>query len=794
MIKHFLQNPTTNAWVEIPEPIGFDNFTLKIERDKDTHGISAEYSTETLEFIGEEVDIIKTAYFTNIDTKIHYAVEDNGIEIYHGICDLSTYSEVIYSDYCSVKVAVAEVGVKSKFNARTDIELDLETDVDIDGNTITGAPMNEMMLELPKKELVYTNLMAENSTPQPITKDDNGDYLSSSGVDEKGSVATLLSLDTQKTINNINEFGSFSPATFIRFRGIDRIVEEGFTGYSSTFNASANWQGSFKPIFQRANSITEKQITNVKINTKLKFSVNVDIYNPNYNKVNYKLWVKLLLLRKNEVQFKRNHPSSQMNERRDFLHQYSILAGNNQNVIDILQDKSINYWTNHNGNYVFNFDYNVSNYNYSTFENDDELFLAVLFKFEYEHSYFLMETGESFAISELCSLKINSITFDPTSYFEMKGFSNAIDNLFPSKILPIYEVIRKCVKKMANVDFISNWYNRTGTIGGGAMKGLTNGYKIRVAPAKTEEQKHLKLTFKKLFNSLNAIDGLGYGWEKDGNKNVLRVENWKYFYKNNVVLKLENVKNIERTIFRDYICNQLVVGYKKFVGNEEIHAIDTFHSERTFVSKQNAVSGKLELLSEFIADPYAIELTRRQNYRKETTDWKYDEDIFIIELYKENNDYKVVNGVQNEQNIFVPTELTNPTLSPKRNALRNKYKLFNAYSPENFNFESGKINNFAAYKNVMPSQPTGITRLYDVDVRGVPSVVITENSNIEYVQSLFTAELLNFECPLTIEQYNALKNDPYALIEVNGIKGWLNAVEYDFSKREAKFKLLPKRE
>ena len=400
----------------------------------------------------------------------------------------------------------------------------------------------------------------------------------------------------------------------------------------------------------------------------------------------------------------------------------------------------------------------------------------------------------------------------------MSAFSNAVDKLFNVPILPIYEVIRKCVKKMTNVNFESDWYKRKEPMvlptdfGGGAMKGLINGYKIRQAPTLDDEQKHLKLTFKKLFNSLNALDGLGYGWEKDGANNVLRVERWNYFYKNNVVLVLENVKNIERTIFRDYICNQLVVGYKKFVGNDEIHAIDTFHSERTFVSKQNSVSNKVELLCDFIADPYAIELTRRQAYAKETSDWKYDEDVFVIEFYFRgiSNKYNVVNGVKPPysttfpylpavelSNLFKPDELTNPTLSPKRNALRNKYRLFNAYSPENFNFESGKINNFATYYNQQPDDNQSINyRLYDVDEPffWVGTVLRSENSNIDNVQSLFTAELLNFECPLTIEQYNTLKNDPYALIKVNGIKGWLNTVEYDFSKREAKFKLLPKRE
>jgi hypothetical protein len=129
-----------------------------------------------------------------------------------------------------------------------------------------------------------------------------------------------------------------------------------------------------------------------------------------------------------------------------------------------------------------------------------------------------------------------------------------------------------------------------------------------------------------------------------------------------------------------------------------------------------------------------------------------------------------------------------------RNALRNRYRLFQIFKQANYTFESGKINNSAKYANFMPDVGNQVQRLYDADAPITEHrPVRAENDSIMYEPSLFTADLLEFECPLSYAQYNTLKTNPYGIISVNGMQGWLRELEYDYSEGTAKFKLKMKR-
>jgi hypothetical protein len=67
-----------------------------------------------------------------------------------------------------------------------------------------------------------------------------------------------------------------------------------------------------------------------------------------------------------------------------------------------------------------------------------------------------------------------------------------------------------------------------------------------------------------------------------------------------------------------------------------------------------------------------------------------------------------------------------------------------------------------------------------------------ENDDIGVVSHKLKAETLEFTYPLTIDQYKKIKNNPYGLINVNGIQGWLKEFTYSFVDGEAEFKLIPK--
>jgi hypothetical protein len=68
-----------------------------------------------------------------------------------------------------------------------------------------------------------------------------------------------------------------------------------------------------------------------------------------------------------------------------------------------------------------------------------------------------------------------------------------------------------------------------------------NGYELRKATfPEQEEPKKIELSFKELYEAMNAIDNIGWGFSKEGNGLYLRVERWQWFYKNEVIMTIHN--------------------------------------------------------------------------------------------------------------------------------------------------------------------------------------------------------------------------------------------------------------
>ena len=68
--------------------------------------------------------------------------------------------------------------------------------------------------------------------------------------------------------------------------------------------------------------------------------------------------------------------------------------------------------------------------------------------------------------------------------------------------------------------------------------------------------------------------------------------------------------------------------------------------------------------------------------------------------------------------------------------------------------------------------------LYSVPLLIIPRVIKAEELSITY--------------PITLEQYQAIKQNPYGLVVVDGEECWIKEFTYDFNTSEAEFKLTPK--
>ena len=241
-LKHYLViNGVRN---EIDEPIGFDGLKTTIKRS-DYHGISAEVSVGTLEFYNtpllKAADIVHDAYENDINTEIGYYVTDkDGVEVYSGVVDLSTYSEITGQSR-KISCKVGEVGIKTTFNNRTETEVNMNQSTTMNGEILAHDP-EWKELTIPAKSIKYKNIMEQ---PETVVYDKNvADEALVLPDDEQPRMFVALSLANKK----LNEFGSFNPQIYIAALAgtiFDGYVEplfdkgEGFGdkfGSTSTYN------------------------------------------------------------------------------------------------------------------------------------------------------------------------------------------------------------------------------------------------------------------------------------------------------------------------------------------------------------------------------------------------------------------------------------------------------------------------------------------------------------------------------------------------------------------------------
>ena len=254
----------------------------------------------------------------------------------------------------------------------------------------------------------------------------------------------------------------------------------------------------------------------------------------------------------------------------------------------------------------------------------------------------------------------------------------------------------------------SDWYDRVIdrngiTWGGGALKGLLNGYELRHAEIKNGERPPIRMSFKWLYDSLNAIDNIGWGFSEENGTLFLRVERWQWFYQDDVILRINNPANKKRRFNTERAYVDLSVGYEKFLEDEELKSMDGFHRTIEISRKLQGIDKKLERVSKFVADPFAIEFTRRKSYGDRTQTYTFDNNIFVVCLKyisRQRDHFFIDIGITEADNISNPSSLYNGRISPNRNAIRHSESMFSVNSPKNnIQFISGNGNMFAKFSN-----------------------------------------------------------------------------------------------
>lgn len=730
MLKCYLTYQNVKTEIDA-EPIGYDGLDLTLTRNDTYHGISTEYSDLTLKFYDRKsISILKAAYSTDLDSLVTFSVENSGATEYEGQIDFSTYSEG-KTQYNYINVKVAQIGLQTLFNNRIEQDVNLNSLVAFDGVTPL-APY----AHLDKQITVQGMEVAVKSSAKP-TEDKTQD-LGTFTDEHRGNSGGLQSIQFLCTGFYNDLLTDLATSYLGRESAIGLIYTQDTEGTTFT---------DLQPAFQfYSNAAIACQQTDYSVKFrwkgKLKFTGTFNIMSA---------WGAAFY-----VTTSQSSKDAIWTLNLGSIPRYSsagVVAGElNVDTGDI--------------------DLNVNNIT--------ELYVGVrcvqtIIDMNRVHTY-----GLTLEVSK-------------DSYMVIKAVSLCDDTT--AKVNMAHEALSRVSESITNngLSVKSAWYGRpdsdinpSADWGAGSLKAITSGLKIRNAFLTDGTEPYLSLSFLDLLKGFSPIDNLGWGIVKENDKTYVRVEPWYWFYKDEVVLTVKDAPSVIRTINPKEVYSRFNFGYKKYE-TDGINGLDSFMSERTYASRLKLVDSDFEQISEFVADSYAIEYTRRQ--AGASSSWTYDNDIFVmcLKAVKDTKEYSLDRGVTDyEDSILSPTSLYNARISPARNARRWLSRLFAFQKSgiESFRFTSGTGNYKAKCK----------AAVYDASIAACADTgaVMAEDGILENGGILLKPEKLTIEdYALTRAEYAAIKANPYGAIMVNGEKCWLLELKYTRKTGKATFTLVP---
>lgn len=330
--------------------------------------------------------------------------------------------------------------------------------------------------------------------------------------------------------------------------------------------------------------------------------------------------------------------------------------------------------------------------------------------------------------------------------------------------------------------FVSNFLGRTDSQprkyekdGEGSMLFFANGFQIRNFPY---GERPVTMTYKKWYEGLDAIHGLGTGIEIIEGKERVRVEKREHFYQKEVVLTLGKVTGLKKRYAGQYAFNQAEFGYTKWQTGSD-NGLDEFNTKRAYALPLTKSKNKYSAISNFIASGYSIETTRREQYTLATNkDNSNDDEIYVICVLREgsafvterNQLFSTLNGVISPETVY------NARISPAR-MLQNHGGILKAgllhQLDKYIKFTTGEAN----YK--MASQLAS------------ESILIAENRDFLIAQlpdPINMPEEYRFTYALQPHETRTLRKNPYGMIQFEDAFGNIkqgHVLEANVSKLES---------
>jgi len=713
-----LDDGVTTPLVLTTDPEGWKDVEMSLTRDTKLHGVFQETSFDLKFFCGEGKEYIDNIYETyGVNHVIEILVEYKCSETddYEEFFDGKIQLKRYESDRDYTTINIIQNDIWSIVKSRWDTKIDLSSTETLDGTALTAFTFGGYDLTLHNRAVLFQGEMEIDS---PI----NAGSLAMTST--AGLTANFLALVEIPATVLFDDLGTAQIPTINGNAGAGagtlyvNKIETPFVLVSTDHTFQALFNGTYN------------------ISVDLDFDV---------------AWVI----------------AAGSNPNLDYLINFRIYAGTAPNTIipgqfRLLENTNIDTVTGLTSN-------GSDNYTYS------DTFSFTLFEGEYIFIVLNIEAAytDDTAGTATIGLEYNSAEID----------YNSTDTSLPSttaKAWAIFEAFARVSQCIADGTdrFESEFFGRensqpvTYAVNGcGGFCAITDGKQVRGFPLADHP---VSVSFKDLFEGANAIFNLGVGVQND----KIVCERVESFYDPTIVLTVNFINNIKKTIKPELFYSNIEVGYQKWE-SEDISGIKEFNNKHDYaIPVTTVLDGKYSAVSSFIAGGYPIEFTRRRQYGDATTeDYMYDNDIFIFALNRSvdgsgnPNDLDTCEKNENfttTTNVFDPASVYNLRLTPKKSLLRH----INIIA-------SGLTKNAAAELKFTKSLQDASIETDGVSVGCIEdyaSALLVENADIAWddanIQAyplsgipIFIPEVVEFEAPLTYTEWKAIRANSYGVIQ-----------------------------
>ena len=289
-----------------------------------------------------------------------------------------------------------------------------------------------------------------------------------------------------------------------------------------------------------------------------------------------------------------------------------------------------------------------------------------------------------------------------------------------------------------------------------SLTGLTNGFWVR--EFNTEK---ITTSFQDFIDSFKAVWQIGYGIEKNGFDEIVRVEHMSHFYQEVVTVRLKGQPNkITRKCAKEYFYSGIEIGYSQPSGTilyEEALGLDEYNILNNYTTAITRIQNRFNSVSKYRADSYGTEFARRKPKRTNPEeDTRYDLNVMILDLKRGLS--SIFQQRKWADDFVVPTpfdKYTTGVYSPDT-ATNLRFSPINTLLRWGFWIKGGFMKNLTEYVRYSSSNGNSSLVTEIDEVGGVPRA---ENGNVlnsELDKNLFNPDIITFDFPVTNEILSTL--------------------------------------